>query len=144
VTSQADRQILWYGIWIAYERWVGNGPQILGRCQQTRTKPPGSPVVGPWEEYVGYEICDWLERLAVAIMTLNPRSLGTPLLSGQGNFVSCTVCIFTLNLQWRQPLLHPGGRIWGSTIYGTHDFPRARWNWRVTCGEESPISTLAT
>jgi hypothetical protein len=58
VASQADRQILWYGIWIAYERWVGNGPQILGRCQQARTKPPGSAVVGPSEEYVGYEICD--------------------------------------------------------------------------------------
>jgi hypothetical protein len=24
-----------YGIWIVYKKWAGNGPQILGRCQQT-------------------------------------------------------------------------------------------------------------
>jgi len=33
---------------------------------------------------------------------MNPRSLWT-LLWGRGSFVSCTVCTFTLNLQWRQP-----------------------------------------
>jgi len=48
-------------------------------------------------------------RPAVASVAMNPRSLWTPPLWGRGSFVSCTVCTFTLNLQWQQPVLHPGG-----------------------------------
>jgi len=73
---------------------------------------------------------------------MNPRSLWTPLLWGRGSFVSCTVCTFTLNLQWRQPLLHPGGWVWGSMLYG-NEFPRASWDRRVTFTEASPIRIAA-
>jgi len=74
---------------------------------------------------------------------MNPRSLWTPLLWGRGSFVrSCTMCTFTLNLQWRQPLLHPGVRVWGLTIYG-NQFPKASWDGRATFGEESPIRIAA-
>jgi len=87
---------------IVCEKWAGNGPRILRRCWQTHTKPPGSAAVGPRRCAV-YVICDRLERPAVAIVGMNPRSLWTPLLWGRGSFLSCTVCTFTLNLQWRQP-----------------------------------------
>ena len=70
-----------FGIWIVYEKWAGNEPRILGRCRQTHMKPPGSAAVGPPEERAGYVICDnRLERPAVAIVAMNPRSLWTPLL----------------------------------------------------------------
>jgi len=57
---------------------------------------------------------------------MNPRSLWTLPLWGRGSFVSCTVCTFTLNLQWRQPHRQPGGWEWGSTIHGNM-FYRASW-----------------
>jgi hypothetical protein len=37
-----------YGIWIVYEKWAGNGPRILGRCQQIET--PGER--GGWSATV--------------------------------------------------------------------------------------------
>jgi hypothetical protein len=80
VASQEEIDIQ-YGIRIVYEKWAGNGPRILGRCRQTHTKPPGSAAVGPREEFAVYVICDnRLERPAVAIVAMNPRSLWTPLL----------------------------------------------------------------
>jgi len=100
----------------------------------------GSMAVGPpW--CAGYVICDRLERPAVAIVAIHPRSLWTPLLWGRGSFVSCTVCTFTLNIQWRQPFHHPGGCIRGSTIYG-NEFPRASRG-RATYGDASPIRIAA-
>jgi len=79
------------------------------------------------------------KRPAVAIVAMNPLSLWTPLLWGRGSTTrSCTVCTFTLHLQWGKPLLHPRGRVWGSTMYG-NDFPRASWDGRATFGEPSAI-----
>jgi len=133
---QANQINIQYGIWIVDKQWVGNGLLILGRCWKTHTKPLVSAAVGPLQ-CTGYVICDRLQSPAVAIVAMNPRSLWTPLLWGRGSFVSCTVCAFTLNNQWRQPLLHPGGHLPGSIING-NVFPRASWG-RATFGEASPI-----
>ena len=79
--AKPRRQIdIQYGIWKVYEKWAGNGPGIVGRCRQTHTKPPGSAAVSPPEKCAGYVIWDRLERPAVAIVAMNPRSLRTPLL----------------------------------------------------------------
>jgi len=92
-----------YGIWIVSEKWVGKGLPIIGRCRQTLTKPPGTAVLGQLHCAV-YVICGRLESPLVAIVAMNPLSLWTPLLWGWGSTTrSCTICTFTLNLQWRQP-----------------------------------------
>ena len=104
------------------------------------SKHTWNPLGGRW--FVRYSALGmWFgqpERPAVAIVAMNPRSLWTPLLWGWGSTTrSCTVCTFTISLQWRQPLLlHPGGHGRGSTIYG-NEFPRASWDGRVTFGEAS-------
>ena len=102
ISSQVNRwpaeQIdIQYGIWIVYKKWAGNGPWILGRCRQIHMKHPGS-AAGGLLQCAGYVICDRLERPAVAIVAMTPRSLWTPLLWGWGSTSrSCTVCTFTLN-----------------------------------------------
>jgi len=94
-------------------------------------------------QYTGFVIWDRLERPAVGIVAMISWSLWTPPLWGRGSTTgSCTVCTFTLNLQWRQLLLHPGGRIRGSTIYGD-EFSRASWVRRANFGEASPIQIAA-
>jgi len=64
-------------VWIVQEKWVGNGPQILGTFRQTHKKPPECAAVGPLQ-CTAYVIRDRLERPAVAIVAMNPRSLQTP------------------------------------------------------------------
>jgi len=82
-----------------------------------------------------------LQRQAVAIVAMNPRSLWTPPLWGWGSLVSCTVYTFTLNLHWRLPLLHPEGWVRKSTIYG-NEYPRASRG-RVTYREASSFLIAA-
>jgi len=66
-------------VWIVTEKWAGNGPWILGRCRQTHMKHLGSVTVSPLQ-CDGYVICDTVERLVVAIVAMNQRSLRTTLL----------------------------------------------------------------
>jgi len=115
-------------------------------------KPLGSAAVGPLQ-CAGYVVCDnRLARTVVAIMATNPRSLWTPLLWGHGSTTrSCTVCTFTLNLQWRQSpsstleAAYRDPQSTGMSFLGLAEteeqLPRRVSNSSCSHGEESPIST---
>jgi len=79
VASQGEIDIQ-YGIWIVHEKWAGNEPRILGRCRQTHDTPGER---WGWSARGTRWVCDCdnrLERPAVAIGAMNPRSWWTPLL----------------------------------------------------------------
>jgi hypothetical protein len=96
--QQIDEQ---YGMWIVCKMSVGNVPRIRWRCWQTDMKSLHSVAVGA-ELWAGYVSCGSLVRLVMVIMAKNPQSQSTLLLWGCGMFVNCTVCVFTLHLQWQQ------------------------------------------
>jgi len=89
----------WHSVrqWIINKKLVGNGLRILGRCRQTHKKPLGSAADIPLQ-CAGYVICNSLQRVAVAIVGMNPPSLWTPLLGERGSFVRRTVCTCTIIL----------------------------------------------
>ena len=79
----------------------------------------------------------------VAVVAINLQSVWTPLLWSRGSTPrSWTVWTFIQNLQWRQSLLHPGGRVCGSPIH-VNRFRRATWDGRATFREASPIQIVA-
>jgi len=98
---------------------------------------------GGWSAAVHWVGFGQPEIPAMAIVAMNPWNLWTPLLWERRIFVSCTVCTFTLIIQWQQPhLLHLGGPIWESTIY-RNKFHQFSCGGRATIGEVSPIQIAA-
>jgi len=96
-------------------------------------KPPASAAIGP-QQCPRYVVCDnRLDRLAVAIVAMNPPSLWTPLPWEWGSIIrSCTVCTFDPNASTMPtPFLHLEGCVWGSLIY-RNEFPGVSWDVRVT------------
>jgi hypothetical protein len=67
-----------FGEYIRSGRMMDRG--YFGNVSGHTRNPPGSAVLGQTDEHTGYVICDRLERPAVAIAAMNPRSLWTPLL----------------------------------------------------------------
>jgi len=74
---------------------------------------------------------------------MNRWSLWTPPLWGRESTTrSCTVCTLILNLQWLQPLLHPGGCVLWSTIQ-RNEFPWPSSDISATFREASPMRIAA-